>query len=56
MFAPRRQGGQEERTQQELELLDRAFETMFSENSKARRALLASRDAVLRHSIGKKSP
>lgn len=37
------------------ELLDRAFDAL-SENSGFRRALLATHNAVLTHSIGKKNP
>jgi predicted NAD-dependent protein-ADP-ribosyltransferase YbiA (DUF1768 family) len=37
-------------------MLDEAFESMFSQNAGARRALLATRDAVLTHSIGKSKP
>ena len=37
------------------ELLDRAFDVL-SENSGFRRALLATHNAVLTHSIGKKNP
>ncbi len=37
------------------ELLDRAFDSL-SENSGFRRALLATHNAVLTHSIGKKNP
>lgn len=33
-------------------LLDRAYEAMFTQNVKAKKALLASGDAVLKHSIG----
>ena len=35
------------------ELLDRVYEAMFTQNKKARAALLASRDANLTHSIGR---
>jgi predicted NAD-dependent protein-ADP-ribosyltransferase YbiA (DUF1768 family) len=38
------------------ELLDRAYNAMFIQNDSARRALLASRDAVLTHAIGKNDP
>lgn len=34
------------------ELLDDAFEALFTQNTKARRALLATCDATLTHSIG----
>lgn len=37
------------------ELLDRAFDSL-SENSGFRRALLATHNATLQHSIGKKNP
>lgn len=36
------------------ELLDEAYVCMFTQNEKARKALLASQDAVLTHSIGKR--
>ena len=35
------------------DLLDRAYEAMFTQSQSAQSALLASRDAVLTHSIGK---
>ena len=35
------------------ELLDNVYEAMFTQNEKARKALLASRDANLTHSIGR---
>ena len=38
------------------DLLDRAFETMYTTNESARKALLASGAAVLEHSLGKRSP
>ena len=38
------------------ELLDDAFEALFTQNAKARRALLATGDATLTHSIGKRKP
>jgi len=38
------------------QLLDEAFEAMFTQNESARNALLASGDAVLEHSIGKNNP
>lgn len=38
------------------DLLDRAFDVMFTTNASARNALIASGNAVLEHSIGKKSP
>jgi predicted NAD-dependent protein-ADP-ribosyltransferase YbiA (DUF1768 family) len=51
------QGKEIDRFSQEYQdLLDRAFETMFTTNDSARKALLASGDAVLEHSIGKASP
>jgi hypothetical protein len=34
-------------------LLDQAFDAMFTQNESARRALLASQNAVLTHSIGR---
>ena len=37
-------------------LLDEAFLAMFTQNTSARRALLASGKAVLQHSIGKSDP
>jgi hypothetical protein len=37
------------------DLLDRAFEVLYTSNQSARKALMASGDAVLEHSIGKKS-
>lgn len=37
-------------------LLDEAFTAMFTQNESARRALLATGDAVLTHSIGKSNP
>jgi predicted NAD-dependent protein-ADP-ribosyltransferase YbiA (DUF1768 family) len=37
-------------------LLDEAFTAMFTGNDSARRALLATGDAVLTHSIGKSNP
>lgn len=36
------------------DLLDRAFWTLYSTNESAKKALLASQDAVLEHSIGKR--
>ncbi len=38
------------------DLLDRAYEAMFTQSNSARNALLASRDAVFTHSIGKNNP
>lgn len=35
------------------ELLDEAYSAMFSQNDKARKALLATGNAVLKHSIGR---
>lgn len=43
----------ERQSQEYQELLDEAFEAMFLQNTSARRALLASGNAVLEHSIGK---
>jgi hypothetical protein len=37
-------------------LLDEAFDALFTQNEAARRALLATGDAVLTHSIGKHDP
>jgi predicted NAD-dependent protein-ADP-ribosyltransferase YbiA (DUF1768 family) len=42
-------------SQEYQDLLDRAFEALFTTNESARKALLASGDAVLEHSIGKRS-
>lgn len=36
-------------------LLDRAYEAMFTQNSKAAKALLATGNATLTHSIGRKN-
>lgn len=36
------------------DLLDEAFNAMFDQNEKAQKALLASGDAVLKHSIGRR--
>lgn len=36
------------------EILDEAFNAMFDQNEKAQKALLASGDAVLKHSIGRR--
>lgn len=36
------------------DLLDRAYDAMFRQNTKARKALLATGDAVLKHSIGRR--
>ncbi len=38
------------------QILDEAFEAMFTQNSTKRRALLATGDAVLTHSMGKNDP
>lgn len=38
------------------ELLDEAYESLFRQNSKAQKALLASGNAVLKHSIGNTDP
>jgi hypothetical protein len=43
-------------SQQYQELLDRAFEALFAINASARKALVASGDAKLDHSMGKRSP
>ena len=37
-------------------LLDRAFWALFTQNAKARRALLATGDASLTHMVGKRKP
>jgi len=37
-------------------LLDEAFTAMFTQNESARRALLATQNAVLKHRIGKSDP
>jgi len=48
------QGNSFERGSQEYQdLLDEAFRALFSQNKKARNALLATREAVLTHRIGK---
>jgi len=39
-------------SQEYQDLLDEAYECMFAQNNKARNALLASGDAVLKHSMG----
>ena len=36
------------------DMLDEAYQAMFDQNDKARKALLATNDAVLTHSIGKR--
>ena len=38
------------------ELLDEAYRCLFTQNEKAKKALLATRDATLTHSIGKTKP
>jgi predicted NAD-dependent protein-ADP-ribosyltransferase YbiA (DUF1768 family) len=38
------------------DLLDRVFEAMFMTNESAKKALLSTGDAVLEHSMGKRSP
>jgi len=38
------------------QLLDESFRAMFAQNDSARRALLATNDAVLTHSLGKAKP
>jgi hypothetical protein len=38
------------------DLLDRAFNRLYTTNKKAKRALLASKGSILRHSIGGKKP
>ena len=40
-------------SQQYQDLLDTAYTSLFSQNSKAKKALLASRNATLKHSIGR---
>jgi len=40
-------------SQEYQDLLDEAYHAMFSQNTKARNALLATGDAVLKHSIGR---
>lgn len=41
-------------SQEYQDLLDEAYEVLFTHNTKAKAALLASGDATLRHSIGKR--
>jgi predicted NAD-dependent protein-ADP-ribosyltransferase YbiA (DUF1768 family) len=41
-------------SQEYQDLLDEAYEAMFTQNESARRALLASGNAVLTHNIGKR--
>jgi len=43
-------------SQEYQNLLDEAYEAMFSQNKKARKALLATKGATLKHSIGKSDP
>ncbi len=43
-------------SQEYQDLLDRAFETLYTTNESARKALLATGAAGLEHSIGKKNP
>ncbi len=43
-------------SQEYQDLLDEAFLALFTQNQAARRALLATRNATLRHSIGKSDP
>lgn len=51
------QGQEIKRDSQEFQaLLDEAFEVLFTQNQAARRALLATGNAVLSHSIGKHDP
>jgi predicted NAD-dependent protein-ADP-ribosyltransferase YbiA (DUF1768 family) len=38
------------------DLLDRAYEAMFTQSNSARNALLASQNAVFQHSLGKNDP
>ena len=38
------------------DLLDEAYNAMFDQNTKARKALMASQNAVLKHSIGRTNP
>lgn len=41
-------------SQEYQDLLDRAYIAMFTQNEKAKKALLATGDAVLKHSIGRR--
>lgn len=41
-------------SQQYQDLIDRAYDAMFRQNEKARKALLATGDATLKHSIGRR--
>lgn len=41
-------------SQEYQDLLDEAFDCLFRQNEKARKALMATGDAVLKHSIGKR--
>ena len=51
------QGHEIDRHSQEFQdLLDEAFEAMFAQNESKRRALLATGNATLTHSIGKRNP
>ena len=43
-------------SQEYQDLLDEAFLARFTQNDSARRALLATQNAVLKHSIGKRKP
>jgi len=43
-------------SQEYQNLLDEAYEAMFTQNEKAKKALLATHKAVLKHSIGKSDP
>jgi len=43
-------------SQEYQQLLDEVYATMFDNNEKARRTLLATCDAVLTHSLGKNDP
>ena len=40
-------------SKQYQDLLDEAYDAMFDQNAKARKALLATQNAVLKHSIGR---
>lgn len=51
------QGKEIDRHSQEFQdLLDEAFTALFTQNDSAKRALLATNNAVLTHSIGKNDP
>ena len=41
-------------SQEYQDLLDEAFNAMFDQNEKAKKALLATGDAILKHSIGRR--